>query len=509
MNAQQDSSSNRDVNAAEVPEASDPASATPTVDDSETFKATPQATPQATSRTTSQSAEEVNAAPDTGTREDPEAPTMAGDDPQDPAEADAPQAEAVEAEQVPFSEFGLPPQLSRAIEELGYKFCTPIQAETLPHSLSNYDVTGQAQTGTGKTAAFLITLISHQLEFPLDKAPSPGTPRALVLAPTRELVLQIAEDARDLTRHAGLRVLDVVGGMDFERQRRILENERVDILVATPGRLIDFLTRGKLNLRHVEQLVLDEADRMLSMGFIPDVRRIIRHTPQKRQRQTLLFSATFNEDVLRLAEQWTLEPVHVIIEPDSVAVDSIEQKIFLVSATDKFALLYNLMNDLDLDRVLVFANRRDTTRHIYERLKALGVPTDMLSGEIPQSRRLSTLERFREGKIRVLVATDVAGRGLHVEGISHVINYDLPEDAEDYVHRIGRTGRAGAKGISISFLGESDAFLLPEIEALLGCKLNCTQPEDALLEAPTEAKGASRMPPRKRDTGRPSGGRRR
>jgi len=423
-----------------------------------------------------------------------------------PGSDSAPAQEDVKAAQVKFEEFGLPPALMQAIETLGYTRCTPIQAETLPHALSNYDVTGQAQTGTGKTAAFLITLISHQLEFPLQEPPAVGTPRALVLAPTRELVMQIAEDARDLTRYSGLKVLTVVGGMDFERQKKVLENERVDILVATPGRLIDFLTRGKLNLRNVEQLVLDEADRMLSMGFIPDVRRIIRQTPPKRRRQTLLFSATFNDEVLRLAEQWTLEPEHVVIEPASVTTDNIDQRIYMVSAQDKFALLYNLITTLELDRVLVFANRRDSTRRIYERLKALGVPCDMLSGEIPQSKRVSTLERFREGKIQVLAATDVAGRGLHVEGISHVINYDLPEDADDYVHRIGRTGRAGAKGISISLLGESDAFLLPEIETLLGSKLVCSQPEDELLVAPKESRLPSDDRPRKRDSGR-SGGR--
>lgn len=408
-------------------------------------------------------------------------------------------ATGVANDKVRFEEFGLPPALMRAIEDLGYTHCTPIQAETLPHSLSNYDVTGQAQTGTGKTAAFLITLISHQLEFPLQEPPPPGTPRALVLAPTRELVMQIAADAEDLIRHAGLKVLSVVGGMDFERQKRVLENERVDILVATPGRLIDFLTRGKLNLRHVEQLVLDEADRMLSMGFIPDVRRIIRHTPPKRRRQTLLFSATFNEDVLRLAEQWTLEPEHVVIETENVTTENIDQRIYMVSAGDKFAVLYNLITTLELDRVLVFANRRDSTRRIYERLRALGVPCDMLSGEIPQNKRIATLERFREGRTRVLAATDVAGRGLHVEGISHVINYDLPEDPEDYVHRIGRTGRAGAKGISISLLGESDAFLLPEIEALLGEKLACSQPEAALLQAPDEPHRPPEERPRRRD----------
>ncbi|MDZ7825063.1 MAG: DEAD/DEAH box helicase [Gammaproteobacteria bacterium] len=437
--------------------------------------------------------------------EHPETASAAGA----PATDEQTAAEATAPEPVHFEEFGLPEPLMKAIADLGFSQCTDIQAETLPHSLSDYDVTGQAQTGTGKTAAFLITIIAHQLEYPLPEPPPVGTPRALIIAPTRELAMQIAEDARDLTRHAPhVNVLTVVGGMDFEKQREVLEQEIVDILVATPGRLIDFVTRGKVNLRQVDQLVLDEADRMLSMGFIPDVRRIIRQTPPKRHRQTLLFSATFNEEVLRLAEQWTLEPEHVVIEPESVATDNVDQRVFLVSAREKFPLLYNLMNDLELTRVIVFANRRDTTRRIQERLAALGVECELLSGEVPQAKRLKTLERFKDGSTRVLAATDVAGRGLHVDAISHVINYDLPEDPEDYVHRIGRTGRAGAKGISISFVGETDAFLMPEIEALLGQSLPCKTPAEELLEAPDEParpksdrgerRGGRSGPPRRR-----------
>lgn len=413
---------------------------------------------------------------------------------------------APQPERVPFKEFGLPPELSRAIEDLGFAFCTPIQAETLPHSLSNYDVTGQAQTGTGKTAAFLISIISHQLENPLPEPPANGTPRALIIAPTRELALQIAADAELLTKHLPwMNVVSVVGGMDFERQRKILENEIVDILVATPGRLIDFVTRGKVSLRKVEQVVLDEADRMLSMGFIPDVRRIIRQTPPKHKRQTLLFSATFNEEVLHLAKQWTDEAEHVVIEPETIATDNVDQRVYLVSGDDKFPLLFNLMSDLDLERVIVFANRRDTSREVQERLAALGVECELLSGEVPQHKRLKTLERFKDGRTRVLSATDVAGRGLHVEDISHVINYDLPEDPEDYVHRIGRTGRAGAQGISISFVGEADGFLLPEIETLLGSSLPCETPPAELMEAPDEPARAARP---RRSGGGGSGGRR-
>ena len=420
---------------------------------------------------------------------------------------DAPPSADTEASapRVPFAEFGLPPALDQAIADLGFEFCTPIQAETLPHSLSGYDVTGQAQTGTGKTAAFLISIISHQLENPPEDEPENGRPRALIIAPTRELALQIAADAEALTQHLPwMNVVSVVGGMDFERQRKILESEIVDILVATPGRLIDFVTRGKVNLRKVEQVVLDEADRMLSMGFIPDVRRIIRQTPPKHKRQTLLFSATFNEEVLYLAKQWTDEPEHVVIEPETVATDNVDQRVYLVSSDDKFPLLYNLMSDLDLERVIVFANRRDTSREVQERLAALGVECELLSGEVPQHKRLKTLERFKNGSTRVLSATDVAGRGLHVEDISHVINYDLPEDPEDYVHRIGRTGRAGATGISISFVGEADGFLLPEIEELLGARLPCETPPEESLVAPDEPNRPQRD--RRRGGPRRSGG---
>ena len=528
-------------------EADGEADAEPEAEPEAAAESATEAEPEAEPEAEAEAEADAEAEPDAETRVEAEAPAAAaadaeteaeeevapGDDSEDeaaasadaeadaaaageaPAEADA----ADEPERVPFDAFGLPPELMRAIEDLGFAHCTPIQAETLPHSLSNYDVTGQAQTGTGKTAAFLISIISHQLEHPLAEEPANGTPRALIIAPTRELALQIAADAELLTKHLPwMNVVSVVGGMDFERQRRILESEIVDILVATPGRLIDFVTRGKVNLRKVEQLVLDEADRMLSMGFIPDVRRIIRQTPPKHRRQTLLFSATFNEEVLYLARQWTDEAEHVVIEPETVATDRVDQRVYLVSGDDKFPLLYNLMSDLDLERVIVFANRRDTSREIQERLAALGVECELLSGEVPQHKRLKTLERFKEGATRVLSATDVAGRGLHVEDISHVINYDLPEDPEDYVHRIGRTGRAGATGISISFVGEADGFLLPEIEALLGSSLPCETPPDESLVAPDEPdrprgnrdrRGPRRGGPRSGGRGRSSGGPRR
>ena len=376
-----------------------------------------------------------------------------------------------------FEDFALPDDLLRAIADLGFHYCTPIQREVLPYSLADYDVTGQAQTGTGKTAAFLISILTQQHEFPLLEPNPHGSPRALIIAPTRELAMQIESDARDLSKYLGTRVMSVVGGMDFNKQKTRLESAPIDILVATPGRLLDFAQRRVLNLNRVEILVIDEADRMLDMGFIPDVRRIVHMTPHKKQRQTLFFSATFNDDVMRLAEQWTIDPVHVAIEPDSVATDTVTQYFWLVSSSEKASTLLQLIEKGKIKRVIVFVNRRDQARSLQAYLWKKGVKSEMLSGEVPQRKRISTLEGFKSGKISVLVATDVAGRGIHVDNVSHVVNYDLPEDAEDYVHRIGRTGRAGAEGIAISFISEDDAFNLPAIETYLGHPVSCELPD--------------------------------
>ncbi len=309
-----------------------------------------------------------------------------------------------------------------------------------------------------------------------------GEPRALIIAPTRELVVQIAKDAAALTKYSGLNVMTFVGGMDFDKQLKQLESRFCDILVATPGRLLDFNQRGDVHLDMVEVMVLDEADRMLDMGFIPQVRQIIRQTPPKSERQTLLFSATFTEDVMNLAKQWTTDPAIVEIEPENVASETVEQHVYAVAGSDKYKLLYNLVTINKWERVIVFANRKDEVRRIEERLVRDGVNAAQLSGDVPQHKRIKTLENFREGRITVLVATDVAGRGIHIEGISHVINFTLPEDPDDYVHRIGRTGRAGTSGVSISFAGEDDSYQLPSIEALLGRKINCETPPTELLK---------------------------
>ncbi|MGY2198928.1 ATP-dependent RNA helicase RhlB [Pseudomonas gingeri] len=380
-----------------------------------------------------------------------------------------------------FHDFKLSPELMHAIQDLGFPYCTPIQAQVLGYTLAGKDAIGRAQTGTGKTAAFLISIITQLLQTPPPKERYMGEPRALIIAPTRELVVQIAKDAADLTKYTGLNVMQFVGGMDFDKQLKHLEARHCDILVATPGRLLDFNQRGEVHLDMVEVMVLDEADRMLDMGFIPQVRQIIRQTPPKSERQTLLFSATFTEDVMNLAKQWTTDPAIVEIESQNVASQNVEQHIYAVAGADKYKLLYNLVTDNGWERVMVFANRKDEVRRIEERLVRDGVNAAQLSGDVPQHKRIKTLEGFREGKIRVLVATDVAGRGIHIDGISHVINFTLPEVPDDYVHRIGRTGRAGADGVSISFAGEDDSYQLPSIEALLGRKISCETPPTELL----------------------------
>ena len=399
-----------------------------------------------------------------------------------------------------FEFLNLPDEVTKAIDDLGFTSCTDIQKEILPHALDGEDVIGQAQTGTGKTAAFLIALITYHLENPeLDPRPV-GTPFALIVAPTRELVMQIAKDAEELTTHCDLNVVSLLGGIDYEKQKQQCRKQ-VDLVVATPGRLLDFCRSNTVNLGQVEQLVIDEADRMLSMGFIPDIKSIIRRTPPKDKRQTLLFSATFSEDILRLSEEWTRNPIKIEIAPEQIAVDTVEQFVYLTEADNKYALLYNLITTQNLQRIIVFVNRRDQTRELEDRLYRNGIETGLLTGEVPQNKRIRTLNDFKQGKIRVLVATDVAGRGIHVEDVSHVINYNLPEDSEDYVHRIGRTGRAGAEGISISLACEIDSFQLPDIEAMLGNKLNCIQPDEELLKpppAPVRAGRLKRMVPQKR-----------
>ena len=396
---------------------------------------------------------------------------------------------------VRFHDFELPPQLMRGIQDTGFEYCTPIQGASLPHTLNGHDIVGKAQTGTGKTAAFLINIITDLLNHPVEGERFMGEARTLILAPTRELAIQIADDAVALLKHTDLSVHCLVGGMDYGKQLQKMQKSHCDLLVGTPGRLLDFANNRDVYLDQVEVLVIDEADRMLDMGFIPQVRRLVNLTPKREDRQTLLFSATFTPEILRLSGTWTDKPVTVEIGAERVATDTVEQKVYITTADEKFALLHNILVGDDVDSVMIFANRRDICRTLQEKLNKKGFKAGLLSGDVPQNRRMKTLESFKSGATKVMVATDVAGRGIHVDGVSHVINYTLPEEPEDYVHRIGRTGRAGSTGTSISFACEDDAFLLEPIEKLLDMKLACTMPEEKLLqEVPAKPKRAPRRP---------------
>jgi len=404
-----------------------------------------------------------------------------------------------------FHDFKLPDEIMHAIADLDFKYCTPIQAAILPSLLEGKDAAGRAQTGTGKTAAFLIGIFSHFLKNPDRQRRRNGTPRALILSPTRELALQIGRDAADLGKYCPFRTLVVYGGTEYEKQKTILRDRVVDVVAATPGRLLDFQRTRVLDLRQVEILVIDEADRMLDMGFIPDVSTIVRSTPPKEKRQTMLFSATLTENVMKLAAKWQKEPVKIDIAPQQVAVDSVKQLVYVVRSDQKFALTINILMKDKPARALVFGNRRDETEYLMKELKRFGINCALLSGAVPQNVRTRTLEHFRDGSIQVLVATGVASRGLHVEGISHVINFNIPEDPEEYVHRIGRTGRAGEVGTSITFACEDESFKLPAIEEYMKRSLPCSYPDESWLILP-EAKYAREPAARRPDHSRQAGG---
>ena len=368
-----------------------------------------------------------------------------------------------------------------AISDLGFEYCTDIQAQLLPHTLKGKDATAKAQTGTGKSATFIIALIDR---FTRNQVKNKnGYPRALILAPTRELVHQIEKDFKGLAKYSHLRIVSVYGGTGYQTQQTLLKEKPVDVIAATPGRLLDFISKKLVNLSRVEVMVIDEADRMLDMGFIPDVRRLVYMTPHKDKRQTLFFSATLTDEVLRLADSWTRDAVRIEIDPEQAAADSINQIVYLTTEDDKFKNVCNLILSESLERVIIFVNRKDTARFLSEKLARYGHKCSVLSGDVSQDKRFKVLDRFKSGQINVLVATDVAARGLHIENISHVINYDLPIEPEHYIHRIGRTGRAGATGTSISFADEMSSFQIPKIEEVLGHKISCEYPTKA-LEAP-------------------------
>lgn len=380
-----------------------------------------------------------------------------------------------------FKQLPLKPALQKAITKLDYQQLTPIQAQILPHTLAGQDAIGQAQTGTGKTATFLLTLINELLTNPLDPNIDGerylGETRALVLAPTRELAQQIYQDCLQFTKFTNLHTVCLLGGTDYDKQANQLSKKFVDIIIATPGRLIDFCFQHLVYLDRVELLVLDEADRMLDMGFIPDIKRLIRMMPDNTHRQTLLFSATFNQDVMNLAYRWLYQPVFVEIEPEHKTSENVEQRFYMLSEDQKITALEEIIDDANGEKIIIFANRKDQVRRLYEKLQRR-YKTVTLSGDIVQAKREKYLAQFREGDAQILVATDVAGRGIHVDNIAYVVNFTLPDSPDDYVHRIGRTGRAGNQGISISFVSENDGFNLPAIQAYLDTPIKLEQWQD-------------------------------
>jgi len=398
-----------------------------------------------------------------------------------------------------FHDFSLPLGLMHAIADLEFNYCTPIQEKALPDALAGKDIIARAGTGTGKSAVFLIALFTRLIhenkKQRRDKEKNvkrrPGFPRALIIAPTRELVMQIAKDGQALAKYSPLRIVAVYGGTNYQKQERLLTERPVDVLVATPGRLLDYASKRVLSLEQAGIMVIDEADRMLDMGFIPDVRRIISKTPAKTHRQTMLFSATVTEDVKHLASQWCVKPICIESDPEQVAVDTVQQIIYTVTREEKYTVLYNLINGQEHERIMVFTNMKSEAARLKDRLQRNKIDAVLLTGDVPQQKRMARLERFRAGKTKVMIATDVAGRGIHIDGISHVVNYTLPYEPEDYVHRIGRTGRAGESGIAISFACEEGAFYLPDIEEYTGLSLACISPEERLLVQPPKGTGGS------------------
>jgi len=388
-----------------------------------------------------------------------------------------------------FSALPLLPAVQAGVVSAGFTHCTPIQALTLPVALEGGDVAGQAQTGTGKTAAFLLVLFQNLLSEnePINRR----HPRALVLAPTRELALQIHKDAVALGSSTGLKLGLAYGGVDYEKQRKTLE-DGVDILIGTPGRIIDYFKQGVFNLKQIRVMVLDEADRMFDLGFIQDIRYVLRRLPARDKRQCLLFSATLSHRVLELAYEHMNEPELLKVEADQVTAENVQQTVYYPANNEKLPLLKGLLDKFNGGRVMVFTNTRAATDRVERTLNANDLHAAAISGRVPQKTRQTLLKRFHDGEIPILVATDVAARGLHIPDVTHVINFDLPQDAPDYVHRIGRTARLGAKGEAISFACENYAFHLPEIEEYIGYRIPTEHVEKELLA------DVKRPPPRPR-----------
>jgi ATP-dependent RNA helicase RhlB len=371
---------------------------------------------------------------------------------------------------IAFSSFEIQPTLLAGLESAGFTRCTPIQAMTLPISLTGRDVAGQAQTGTGKTLAFLITLVNRLMTKPALANRGPADPRAMILAPTRELAIQIHKDAEKFCAGLGLKFALIYGGVDYDKQRAQLTSG-CDVIIATPGRLIDYVRQGVVHLHACEVCILDEADRMFDLGFIKDLRFLLRKLPIREERQTLMFSATLSHRVLELAYEHMNEPEKVIVETETITASRVRQVVYFPSNEEKLPLLISLLSRVEANRSMVFVNTKAWVERVGRTLEKAGYRVGVLSGDVPQKKRQSLLAKFQRGELEILVATDVAARGLHIDAVSHVYNFDLPFDAEDYVHRIGRTARLGMEGDAVSFACEIYAQSLPEIEAYIEQKI--------------------------------------
>ncbi|MGS0998579.1 DEAD/DEAH box helicase [Rhodanobacter sp. UC4451_H18] len=382
-----------------------------------------------------------------------------------------------------FTNFDLHPLLQQGLDDSGFTRCTPIQEMTLAPALAGRDVAGQAQTGTGKTCAFLVALMNRLLTTPAVADRKDSDPRALIIAPTRELAIQIDKDAQAIGRHTGLKTALIYGGVDYDKQRQQLK-DGCDIIIATPGRMLDYHKQGVFSLNSVEVMVIDEADRMFDLGFIKDVRFIFRRLPPREQRQVLLFSATLSHRVLELAYEHMHEAEKLVVESDHVTADKVRQVVYFPAKEEKMPLLLNLIDQHKPTRSIIFVNTKAAAERVTERVKRHGCRVGAISGDVPQLKRQKLLQRFQEGQLDILVATDVAARGLHIPHVSHVFNYDLPHEAEDYVHRIGRTARLGAEGDAISFACDLYAMSLPDIEAYIGQSIPVASIDPAWLVMP-------------------------
>lgn len=379
-----------------------------------------------------------------------------------------------------FNELNLHGNLLKGIEELGFDFCTPIQADTLPIALNGKDVTGQAQTGTGKTAAFLIATLQHLLTNPQDESAPKTQLRALILAPTRELAIQIFDDGKPLVKYTGLKLGLAYGGTDYEKQRKKLE-KGVDILIGTPGRVIDYMKQNVFSLGELQVMVLDEADRMFDLGFIKDIRYVFRQMPEPAKRLNMMFSATLSHRVNELAYEHMNEPTEIKIEAENITAERINERGYMPSNQEKVPLLMGLLKQVGNSRSVVFVNTKHAAEEIQAWLESNDFKSGLLSGDVPQRKRERLLKEFKDGKITTLVATDVAARGLHIPDVTHVFNYDLPTDAEDYVHRIGRTARAGASGTAVSLICETYAMNLLDIEEYVEHKIDIEKDYQTIL----------------------------